>query len=126
MTSDNTDLTRFKKEVLYYGAESCLPKNLSHYWLDRLSMQANTLLVEEHSVEEQSCPEIFAALIFLLFHKNQPEAEIQVSLEELFKHCQHYAIELSLEEVHRKTNVKYEAATLDTILTERRVKVSYE
>lgn len=40
-------------------------------------------------------------------------------MEDMFTYMQRFRIELALEEVSRKTDIKYEPATLDTILTER-------
>lgn len=116
-------LSNFKEEVLDQGAESCLPKNLSHYWLNRLSAQAAAMLEDGSSPTDQKCSEIIAALICILFYKNGHSESLEVCMDELFEYCKNYAIELSLEEAYRKTEIKYEAATLDTILTLRDVKV---
>ena len=129
MTNDteqhDNEFAKFKEEVLDQGPESCLPKNLAHFWLGKLSTQANILLKDGTPPGNTRYTELLAALIQILFHKNTNRSEhaIEVALTELFEHCQNYAIELSLEEVYRKTEMKYNAATLDTILTNRDVNI---
>jgi hypothetical protein len=46
---------------------------------------------------------------------------IEVSLEDMYEYVQRFRMELALEEARRKTDVKYNAATLETILTEREI-----
>jgi hypothetical protein len=48
-------------------------------------------------------------------------AMIEVPFEEFHAHVNRYRIELGFEEVHRKTDIKYNPATLETILTDREI-----
>ena len=56
----------------------------------------------------------------ILFAKNGGR-EITESMNKLFDHLQTYRIELALEEIRRKTDVKASPVTIDTIFTNRSV-----
>lgn len=118
MQKENT-LHLFKQEVLDTGADACLPSNLSDYWLETLSRQADEVL--EGSGENSNSAALLAAILHILQAKNESATEIKVPLEKLFDFYQSYRIELGLEEVHRKTDIKYDPATLASIFTDRTV-----
>jgi len=113
-----TTLPRFE-QVLENGADACLPRNLSDYWLETLSRQAEDML--DGSSESPTATELTAAIIQILQAKIETATEIQIPFEKLFEFFQRYRIELSMEEVHRKTEMKYEPATIVTIFTDRTV-----
>lgn len=111
-------LTRFKSEVTDKGAEACLPRNLSDEWLSLLSESTESMLERQ----DDSRGAIAVAAILLILDAKRGGKELRVSFDELEKRFQDYRIELALEEVHRRTEVKYEPATLETIFSNREVK----
>lgn len=119
--------TRGDSEVLLTGPESSLPSNLSQFWLEELQNHLERYfdgLNSESDAEEKdldiSLP--LAAIIHILFAKNGGE-EISESSEKLYEYFQDYRLELALEEITRKTHVAAEAATIETIFTNRDVLV---
>ena len=118
-TSDQKRLQRFSKEVLFRGPRACLPSSLDAYWLRELGRQGDALLVgggDGHTVE------LLAVVLALLSHQ-RGGGEISVSEAELHEYVMRYALEISFESITRRTDMKVDAATLDTILTERDVRV---
>lgn len=123
-----TELERFMEEVVGKGAEQCLPRNLSDYWLRALSESADELLggdplAGSRPVSEADKPGALplAAVLRILEHKGAGRGRLRVTRSKLVKHLEAYRLELGLEEVHRGTDLKYEPATLDDILTNRMV-----
>ncbi|ASV38959.1 hypothetical protein CI807_23035 [Pseudomonas sp. NS1(2017)] len=110
-------LKSFSKEVMQNGPESTLPCNLSDQWLEVLSAQLEDFF-ENDSDECLSLP--MMAVLHILFAKSKGEA-ISESQDRLFDHLCNYRIELGLEEIRRKTDVSVEPASLESILTNRRV-----
>lgn len=66
---------------------------------------------------------LVVAVIVRMLDAKLPEraAMIEVPLEEFHAHVNRYRIELAFEEVHRKTDIKYNQATLETIFTDREI-----
>lgn len=120
-------LQRFQDEVLNTGPEATLPSNLNDYWLTEIQQTLERLFEDMENPEEtengdnMSLP--LAAIMHILFAKNS-DKEIKASMEEIFKHFEDYRIELALEEIRRKTDVKAEPATITTIFTNRDVTFS--
>jgi hypothetical protein len=111
-------LKKFKVEICDQGPEACLPRNLPDEWLSVVARSADDMV----SGDAKGTGSIaLAAIVNILCAKLGTEG-VDMSHEELYQRLQDYRIELALEEVHRKTEVKYEAATLATIFTERNVK----
>ncbi|NWF12453.1 hypothetical protein HX785_02040 [Pseudomonas reactans] len=110
-------LKSFSKEVMQNGPESTLPCNLSDQWLEVLSAQLEDFF-ENDSDECLSLP--MMAVLHILFAKSKGEA-ISETHNRLFDHLCNYRIELGLEEIRRKTDVSIEPASLESILTNRRV-----
>jgi sulfur transfer protein SufE len=115
--SEDDLIFRFKTEVLDAGPESALPNRLSDFWLDELSNQADSAF---EGIEDARATEVIAAIIHLLLGKSSAQ-EISVSEDELLSHLQRYRIELGLEKISRRTDVSVEAATLESIFTDRTV-----
>jgi len=110
-------LKRFKAEVIDQGAGAC-PCNLSDEWLQAVAQSAEDMM----SGNEAGNGSVALAAILTILMAKQGADELTVSEEAMFARFQDYRIELGLEEVHRKTEVKYEPATLATIFTNRDVK----
>lgn len=115
MSGENDLLEQFKLDVLDQGPEACLPVNLSEEWRETLSQGIERYLDDE---DDSRLSLVLGALVIILFGKN-PGAEVNMPLETIFEHMQSYRLELALEEVRRKTEVKIVPATLETIFTDR-------
>lgn len=63
-----------------------------------------------------------AAVIHILLAK-QGGRKVSVGQNQLFEYFERYRLELALEEVSRRTNIKCESATLNSIFTDRNVQV---
>lgn len=113
MSGENDLLQRFKLEVLDQGPEACLPVNLSEEWRETLSQ-----VIERYLDDDSQFSLVVGALLGILFGKN-PGAEVTVPLDTMFEYMQSYRLELALEEIRRKTEVKVVPATLETIFTDR-------
>ncbi len=115
MSGENDLLEQFKLDVLDQGPEACLPVNLREEWRETLSQGIERYLDDE---DDSRLSLVLGALVIILFGKN-PGAEVSMPLETIFEHMQSYRLELALEEVRRKTEVKIVPATLETIFTDR-------
>jgi hypothetical protein len=111
-------LEQFQNEVLGNGPEAALPCNLSDKWLDILVSQGEDLQDEENSITE-----LLAAVMHLLFYKNDCK-EVSIDENQLLDYLETYKVELSFEEVCRKTEFRLNPATLDTVFTDRLVSLS--
>jgi len=112
------DLEVFKSDVLQkYGSEGCLPKNLPDKWLDMISAALEQLLEGDGKLDS------FLLYVIMVIRATQTNnyEKIEISQTDLFEYFQRYYIEISLEVVHRNTDMKYEPADMATILTERDV-----
>ncbi len=110
------------RELLDAEPEACLPCNLSDSLLDLLSGSADNMLSEEPDDTKDAGSVIVAVILRLLLAKTAGETgALEVPFEELHSHVVLYRGELALEEIHRKTHITYNPATLETILTEREI-----
>lgn len=114
-------LTRLKNELLDADPTACLPRNLSDVWLENLAASADRLLQNANEIEADASL-VVAVLVRILEAKSDGRSEVmKVPLEEFQQYVERYRFELALEEVQRKTDISYDPATLETILTERDV-----
>jgi hypothetical protein len=114
---------RIRGELLERNAEACLPCNLSDEWLGYLAASADKMLGNEN-LEAEAANEAaaLAVVIRLIDAKVEPSATgMEIPIDDMYVYMQRFRIELALEEVHRKTDIKYEPATVSTIMTERNV-----
>jgi hypothetical protein len=117
-------LSAFKAEILDKGPEASLPRNLPDKWLDILADDLEEMLSETDDENETGESRgIFAtgAVVSLLDAKCGSNGQFKVPMEQLFNHYIDYRIEINMEIVHRRTDMKYEAATLANIFTNRDV-----
>ncbi|NYT79079.1 hypothetical protein H0A71_19010 [Alcaligenaceae bacterium] len=119
-------LQRFQEEVLRSGPEATLPSNLSDYWLAEIQQNIERCFDGEQDPEDAESESYLslplAAVMHILFAKNSDE-EFTVPIEAMLKNIEDYRIELALEEIRRKTNIKAEPATIASIFTDRDVMV---
>lgn len=119
--ADTLDLRRFKEEVSDKGLDKSLPMNLSDYWLDYLLAIAECF--QDGEWDNAGFSVMTAAILDILTAKSGNE-ELSLSFEELLDYFQQYGVELGLESVARKTEVKYDPATIETIFRNRDVKIT--
>jgi hypothetical protein len=91
---------------------------LSDEWLSALSQSVNRLLAGE---AEESAGAVAIAAVHVLLQARTSSGIHSLGGEEARQRLIAYRLELALELMHRNTDVKYEAATLETIFTNRTV-----
>ncbi|MGC5808189.1 hypothetical protein [Ralstonia pseudosolanacearum] len=115
-------LNKLKSELLDAAPDACLPRNLSEEWRDYLAGSADNMLKEDEDDSRDKGAAILAVILRILDAKRAEKAgRVEVPFEELHAYVQRYRLELALEELHRKTDITYNPATIETILTEREV-----
>ena len=127
-TAEVPDLGQLMEDV--QTACDALPCNLDDYWLEKIADDLEAFFVDEENQGEEVEPNLSAPLFLVLNILEYKEGctgnfsgEIEVSTEDLFKYFRDYLIEVTLEIVSRRTDIKVESATLDTIFTERKVMI---
>lgn len=115
-------LNRLREELLIRKPDACLPARLTDEWLALLSESVDALLGDESTANVALVALCTGVVARLLETKGYSLSDLgALPSDELRQYFVRYQLELALEQVHRKTNVKYEQATLETILTERSV-----
>lgn len=123
MTRDlpKTDLSALSRDV--QDAEAALPCNLSDFWLELISRDLDHMGDDD---SEEEPPHTISGPMYLilkiLLHKAGTN-QMELSDEELYQYFVDYQLEVGLEMVSRRTDVKAEPATLATIFTDRDVMV---
>ncbi|MGA0571200.1 hypothetical protein ACO2Q9_10830 [Variovorax sp. VNK109] len=110
-------LEMFKAEVTDNGAEACLPHALSTRWLSELAQSTGSML--EGNAADSEGDLALAAVLSILEAKGYMDQFLQSSEDVQAKILADYELELALELMHRCTDIRYEAATLETIFTNR-------
>lgn len=118
-----TDLELFKKKVLDLVPEASLPRNLSDDWLEFLARDLEESVGEGEHVGDGSADYAKAplALIFRLLSVKNAGKTVQLSDETLHQYFEYLRIEINLEIAGRVTGKMAEAATFESILTNRMV-----
>ena len=128
MTVDQEDMPQpdisllqdFKSQVADLGPEACLPMELDDTWLLAVLESADEMLGEGDGSSDGALA--LAALLNLLGGKRLAMGQAAIDEAMVQNLLRDYRIELALELVHRRTEVKYEPATMRTIFTNRDVK----
>lgn len=117
-----TDLLKLHVEVLSGPPEAALPSQLSDYWLELIARDLEMTLGDDEP-EEGSEPYASAplALIVHLYFGKRGGVVLALNDDELYSLFCDLQIEISLEIVSRKTDIKAEPATLETIFSNREV-----
>lgn len=125
-------LERFRREVMECGIDAALPRSLSDEWLLAVTRAADHLAfkLEEYrdpstwseDAEEYSAMALVA--IFSLLWAKAPAVQpaVEVSVTEIRRYLADYRLELALEMAHRNAEIHYEAASVQSIFTNRNVK----
>lgn len=120
-------LRRFQEEVMNSGPESTLPCNLTDYWLTEIQQHLEQLFesitAPDGLKSERSMALPFAAVIHILFAKGRTE-KLEVPMEEMLNYFEYYRAELALEETRRRTDLRAEPASIETIFTDRNVSIT--
>lgn len=121
-----SDIKKLKQEVLDHGPEATLPANLPDEWIKLLARDLDMLLNEDGNGYEDhrylTAP--LAITTHILFGKRgENESSVSFSEEDLVKFLDYLRFEIALEEVRRWTDISPEPATLETIFTNRKVKM---
>lgn len=121
-----SDIKKLKQEVLDHGPEATLPANLPDEWIKLLARDLDMLLNEDGNGSEDhrylTAP--LAIITHILFGKRgENESSVSFSEEDLVKFLDYLRFEIALEEVRRWTDISPEPATLETIFTNRIVKM---
>ena len=113
-------LQDFKRQVTDQGPEACLPLELNDSWLLTVLQSADEMLGEGDGSSDGALA--LAALLNLLGGKRLAMGQAAIDEAMVQRLLSDYRIELALELVHRRTEIKYEPATMRTIFTNRDVK----
>lgn len=112
-------LEKFRAEVSDLGAEACLPSALSMEWLTELLQSTEAMLEGPDRGAAGSLA--IAAVLTILDATGRTAQFVDTTDASRIELIGAYRIELALEMMHRLTDVKYEAATLQDIFTNRDV-----
>jgi hypothetical protein len=124
---EKSDIVKLKKEVLDHGPEAALPANLPDIWVKLLARDLEMLRdgAGEDNEDHSYLTAPLAIIVYILFgRKGENEHEISFSDKDLFIYLDYLQFEISLEEIRRWTDISPEPATLETIFTDRKVKIS--
>lgn len=122
-------LRQYQSEVLDRGPQACLPCNLSDHWITVLQQSLQDMAEDEESPRHPEGGGAVLATILTLLEgkgigkKKGKPGQLHIPMDDMVRYYESLRMELALEEVHRKTDCKYEPATLKTIFTSRDVKV---
>jgi len=114
------DLVELKKQILDKEPAAALPCQLSDYWLDQVAESLERVL-EDPDIDSGSYLAGPLALVVHILFAGTATHELEISHSQLYECLRSYQIEVALEAVSRRTNVKTTPASLDTIFTDRLV-----
>jgi hypothetical protein len=114
------DLVELKKQILDKEPAAALPCQLSDYWLDQVEESLEQVL-ENPDIDAGSYLAGPLALVVHILFARTASHELEVSHSQLYECLRSYRIEVALEAVSRRTNVKSAPASLDTIFADRLV-----
>lgn len=113
-------LDALKSEVLDKGPSAALPCHLSDHWLNCVADSLEQVLEVKTSESGQYLAGPLALVAHLLLGRSSL-SEFEVSDTLLYKYLRTYYIEVSIEILNRRTNVRIKSATLQTIFTDRKL-----
>lgn len=124
-TLPRSDLKLLKEQVLSQTPDAALPSRLSDFWLYCIARDLERTVGDEIADESDPTPYGAAplALIMHLLSAKHGSPSLSISLEELREHFCRLRFEIGLEMVNRRTSYRAESATIDTILTDRKMMV---
>lgn len=114
------DPVELKRDILDKGPTAALPCQLSDYWLEKVAESLEHVLENPDSDSGSYLAGPLALVVHILFARTGSH-ELEISHSQLYECLRSYRIEVALESVNRRTNVKTTPASLDTIFTDRLV-----
>lgn len=121
-TLPRTDLSKLREEVLSGPPEAALPSQLSDYWLEMIARDLEMTVGDDQPEEgEESYASAPLALIVHLLFAKRGGKELALSYDEMYSLFCDLRVEIGLEDVSRRTDIKAEPATLETIFSNREV-----
>lgn len=124
---EKSDISKLKHEVLDHGSEAALPANLPDVWIRLLARDLDMLQEEagEDSEGHHYLTAPLAIIVHILYGRNsENEHQVSFSGKDLCNYLDDLRLEISLEEIRRWTDMSPEPATLETIFTNRTVKLT--
>jgi hypothetical protein len=118
-----SNLQRLQKEVLVLPPTAALPGNLPDHWLHMIARDLEEAVGSGEFSDNSSYIAAPLALIIRILEGKTPNQQIEISLNTIYGYFCDLRIEINLEIVSRKSEIKVEPATLDTIFSDRDVKV---
>ena len=120
MPTQITDVNRLATDI--QTADAALPGRLSDYWLTRISQDLESYFQTQ---SEEALIGPLALVLLICQHKADTVGHpLEISHETLYQYLKDYHLELGLETLRRKTRLHIAPATLDTLFTDREVKVT--
>lgn len=121
-----SDLELLRQEVLAGPPEAALPRHLPDHWLDQIARDLE-MSIGDSACADETQPSYAAAPLALIIHLLRGKignTGLEISLTQMFEYFRNYEIEIALEMVNRRTGMKVESATLETILSDRTVMIA--
>ena len=114
------DICELKGDVLTGEPSAALPCNLSDIWLELVAESLDEVLERTGPQSGKYLAGPLALVLHILSGKMESE-QIEVEESRLLDYLSEYRLEVALEKVNRRTNVRIGSATLETIFTNRAV-----
>lgn len=120
-----SDFELLAQEVLSGPPEAALPSHLPDYWLDLIARDLEMSIGGRAGTTDtqQSYAVAPLALIIHLLCGKIGNSRQEISLTQMLAYFQYYEIEIALEMLNRRTDLKAESATLETIFSDRTVMI---
>src|SRR5450830_627132 len=118
------DLVELKKDILDKHPSAALPCQLSDFWLDRIADSLAQVLENPCDESRGYLAGPLALVAHLLFARSS-SSELEVSQLHLYEYLRAYRVEVALEVMNRRTDLRATSASLETIFTDRPLTSSY-
>lgn len=118
-----SDLELLRREVLSEPPEAALPSRLPDHWLELLARDLDMSIGDgaRTANTQQSYAAAPLALIIHLLCGKTGNTRHEISLMQMFEYFRDYETEIAFEMLNRRTGMKVESATLETIFSDRTV-----
>ena len=113
-------LDELKRDILDKEPSAALPSHLSDQWLNQVAESLEQVLEVQTDESGPYLAGPLALVVHLLFFRS-PLAELEISEICLYEYLRTYYMEVSIEMLNRHTKIRVNAATLQTIFTDRKL-----
>jgi hypothetical protein len=122
-------LSRFNNEVLSYGPSAVLPQNLNSEWIKILQKMADDFLDTNFDLDECKDPRdvgdpVLMACVYEIA-RYQDKDKTDYTSKEMAEKMVIYALAITMESVHRESDIGLEPPNLDNVLSMDRI-VAYQ